>query len=119
LLTFDTSWKITQIWNIRKNLDWFARYLKYEKQKVDIDGHLSNSSTCNISVIHGNILGAILFLIYINNLYSASKLFKLMFADDMAGLESNKSLNVLINSVNLELKTFLTGFMPINGRQCI
>jgi hypothetical protein len=64
--------------------EWFSSYLKDRNQRVDIDGQLSNSSTFNISVIQGSILGQILFLIYINDLHNASKLLKLMFADDTA-----------------------------------
>jgi hypothetical protein len=56
--------------------DWFASYLKDRKQQVDIDGNLSSASTFNISVIQGSILGHILFLIHINDLYNASDLFK-------------------------------------------
>ncbi len=57
--------------------DWFASYLKDYKQRVDIDGHLSTESLFSISVIQGSILGLIVFLSYINDLYSASDLFKL------------------------------------------
>ncbi len=45
-----------------------------------------------------------LFLIYINDLYSASKLFELMFADDTAGLAFNSNLAELFSQVNTELK---------------
>ncbi len=84
--------------------DWFASYLKDRKQQVDIDGNLSSASTFNISVIKGSILGPILFLIYINDLYNASDLFKLMFADDTAGLACNDNLTELVSLVNRELK---------------
>jgi hypothetical protein len=56
--------------------EWFKSYLKNRQQKVDIDGVFSSTKTFNISVIQGSILGPILFLIYINDLYSASELFQ-------------------------------------------
>jgi hypothetical protein len=80
--------------------DRFASYLKDRKQRVDIDGHLSTEFVFNISVIQGSILGPIFFLIYINDLYSASDLFKVMFADDTAGLACDDSLPNLFSFVN-------------------
>jgi hypothetical protein len=84
--------------------DWFESYLKDQKQRVDIDGHLSSETIFNISVIQGSILGPILFLIYINDLYNASTLFKLMFADDTARLAKGDNLTNLFTFVNEEIK---------------
>jgi hypothetical protein len=50
-----------------------------------------------------HILGLILFLIYINDLYSYSKLLSIMFADDTACLAKHNNLNELISFVNTEL----------------
>jgi hypothetical protein len=77
-----------------KTHEWFNSYLK-SKQIVDIDGNLSTPKTFNISVIQGSILGPILFLIYINNLYTSSALLSIMFADDTACLAQNKNLNLM------------------------
>jgi hypothetical protein len=87
-----------------KTHDWFKSYLENRKQSVDIDGSLSATKTFNISVIQGSILGPILFLIYINDLYKASSLLKFMFADDTACVASNHNLKDLITYVNDELK---------------
>jgi hypothetical protein len=92
------------------SLQWFASYLKDRQQKVDVEGVTSSTNTFNISVIQGSILGPILFLIYINDLYSASKLLKLMFADDTAGLASDKNLSTLVENVNAELKKIARWF---------
>jgi hypothetical protein len=90
--------------------DWFESYLKDRKQRVDIDGHLSSETIFNISVIQGSILGPILFLIYINDLYNASTLFKLMFADDTAGLAKGDNLTNLFTFVNEEIKKIARWF---------
>jgi hypothetical protein len=84
--------------------DWFRSYLTNRKQCVDINGSFSSTKIFNISVIQGSILGSILFLIYINDLYNASSLLKFMFADDTACVASNTNLDNLITYVNEELK---------------
>jgi hypothetical protein len=43
-------------------LQWFETYLKDRRQKVDINGSLSNTETINISVLQSTILGPLLFL---------------------------------------------------------
>jgi hypothetical protein len=91
-------------------LEWFTSYLKDRQQKVNVNGAVSSANTFNISVIQGSILGPILFLIYINDLYTSSKLFKVMFADDTAGLACNKNLILLVEHVNTELKKIARWF---------
>jgi hypothetical protein len=49
------------------------------------------------------ILGLILFFIYFNDLYAASNLSKLVFADDTAGLACDKNIDNLIDNANAEL----------------
>jgi hypothetical protein len=97
---------------------WFSSYLKDRVQVVDINGSTSSPNIFNISVIQGSILGPILFLIYINDLYSASALLSLMFADDTACLAKNRDLNTLVNFVNEELnklaRWFRANHMAVN-----
>jgi hypothetical protein len=84
-------------------LEWFTNYLKDRVQIVDINGTLSQQKTLNISVIQGSILGPILFLIYINDLYSCTDLLTLMFADDTASVGSDSDIGSLANKINTEL----------------
>ena len=64
------------------SLQWFKTYLSNRKQIVDINGNYSEIKTINISVLQGSILGPILFLCYINDLYKATDLASFLFADD-------------------------------------
>ncbi len=84
-------------------LDWFKSYLSDRTQQVDINGNLSNRLKISYGVLQGSILGPILFLCYINDIYSATKLATFLFADDTTCLAEHKNLNELINFVNVEL----------------
>jgi hypothetical protein len=84
--------------------------LSGRKQKVDIDGALSDIEYITISILQGNILGPILFLCFINDLPQCIDLFTLLFADDTASLSSGPELGPLLNKVNNELKKLASWF---------
>jgi hypothetical protein len=91
-------------------LDWFKSYLGGRKQKVEINGALSDIAFIIISILQGSILGPILFLCFINDLPSCVDLFTLLFADDTASLSSGPELRPLLNKVNTELKKIAAWF---------
>jgi hypothetical protein len=91
-------------------LTWFKNYLAGRSQYVDINGIKSESLSLEISVIQGSILGPILFLCYINDFYSATALFSVLFADDTICLGNGKNLNDLTAFVNAELKKIANWF---------
>jgi hypothetical protein len=91
-------------------LDWFKNYLAGRLQRVDINGNLSDELHLDISVIQGSILGPILFLCYINDFYSATSLFSVLFADDTTCLSKGKNLKDLIIYVSEELQKIAVWF---------
>ena len=91
-------------------LDWFTSYLSNRKQRVDINGHLSNEKFINISVLQGSILGPTLFLCYINDLFTVTNLATFLFADDTSCLAEHNNLPDLINFVNTELQKIANWF---------
>jgi hypothetical protein len=91
-------------------LNWFKNYLSERSQIVDINGALSDSLNLDISVIQGSILGPILFLCYINDFWSATSLFTVLFADDTTGLGKGKNLKELTTYVNIELQKISNWF---------
>jgi len=97
-------------------LKWFKTYLSGRSQKVDINGNLSEAMQLDISVIQGSILGPILFLCYMNDLYSATALFSDLFADDTTSLSKGKKLNELIEFVHSELPTEPTKWPSIHPK---
>jgi hypothetical protein len=84
--------------------NWFTSYLNGRTQCVDINGTFSDPLAINISVIQGSILGPILFLCYINDIWRVSTLLLFLFADDTAGMAKGKKLSDLVVFVNAELQ---------------
>jgi hypothetical protein len=91
-------------------LSWFKNYLSGRSQKVDINGSFSDPCDLDISVIQGSILGPILFLCYINDFWTVTTLFSVLFADDGTCLGKGKNLNELTNYVNTELQNISNWF---------
>ena len=76
-------------------LMWFESYLKNRTQYVELNGFRSSCLPLKTGVPQGSILGPLLFLLYINDLPSASKLKCVIFADDT---------NLLIEGNDLETR---------------
>ncbi len=72
-------------------LAWFTSYLN-RSQVVDINGKVSSSKKISISVLKGSILGPILFLCFINDLFKSTDLLTLMFADCDKSSDSSEVL---------------------------
>ena len=88
-----------------KALEWFTSYLSNRSQYVHINGFDSKKKTITCGVPQGSLLGPLLFIIYINDFHrSSDKLSFLLFADDSNLFYSHSDPNVLIRTVNEELK---------------
>ena len=84
--------------------NWFANYLCNRLQYTDIDGFQSSRMHISTGVPQGSILGPVLFLVYINDIYKCSTIILLCFADDTTAYMSGPNVKDLTAEVNVQLK---------------
>ena len=84
---------------------WFQSFLTGRKQFVSINGFNSDLLDISCGVPQGSVLGPLLFLIYINDLYSSVKFCKVHhFTDDTNLTYFGDSVEKINKSVNIDLK---------------
>ena len=84
--------------------DWFSLYLIGPTKTTQIADSISNKEITIIGVPQGSVLGPLLFILYINDIYNLSdKLLFCLFAADTNLLFADKSLKTLENIVNQEI----------------
>ena len=83
---------------------WFQSYLNNRKQYVELNNKKSSCLPIDTGVPQGSILGPLLFLIYINDLPSASNLKCVSFADDSNLLIQGDNLKELTLNLTKELE---------------
>ena len=85
---FDRVWHRGLLFKLRRMgisgslLSWFSSYLDQRKQRVAIEGCLSDILFVKAGVPQGSILGPLLFLMYINDIVEDIGSYIKLFADD-------------------------------------
>ena len=86
------------------NINWFKSYLNKRKQRVFVNGVITDTMPISSGVPQGSILGPLLFLIYINDFTQSSDLFSIsLFADDTSLTASANNIDELLLKINEEL----------------
>ena len=85
-------------------LCWFQSYLTDRKQYVTYNGATSTTKTIKCGVSQGSILGPLLFLIYINDLYHVcGNCTPISFADDTNLFNNGTDIDHMQSLLNTEL----------------
>ena len=88
------------------SLQWFTSYLVNRQQLVDVAGTHSTLINLTTGVPQGSILGPLLFIIYMSDIYEASKSFHaILYADDTSLYSSLGSFNVNLTGNNSDKHT--------------
>ena len=96
-------------------LKLFQDYLQNRTQYVSYDETNSDMYCISTGVPQGSILGSLLFIMYINDLCNASKLFKMIIYADDTTLYSTLDVfgNYISKKINLEL-TKVADWLKLN-----
>ena len=89
-----------------KTLKLLTSYLQDRKQYIKCGSIESTILTVLCGVPQGSVLGPLLFIIFINDIFNCSSFDPVMFADDAALVISARTLNKLQKSINTESKAF-------------
>ena len=89
---------------------WFKNYLTGRYQYTSIRGVNSSLKEMSCGVPQGSILGPILFILLINDLPNASKLFSILYADDTTLIKSGSNISQLFEIANIELNKLADWF---------
>lgn len=94
-----------EYYGIKNNsLNFFKSYLENRTQSVLYNNIKSDSKVLPCGVPQGSVLGPLLFILYINDMYLASsQLNTVLFADDTNLLKSHKNIDELTKIMNEEL----------------
>ena len=123
---FDRVWHRDLIlklekYGIRGNLlAWFENYLYMRHQKVSINNTCTSYKFITAGVLQGSVLGPMLFLIYINDIFETLTGIARLFGDDTSlsfssadPVEIERILNQDLSKLSTWAKIWLVLFNPI------
>jgi hypothetical protein len=90
---------------------WFANYLSNRQQVTRVDDNVSDTALITVGVPQGSVLGPVLFLIYINDIYNLNTHSSITsFADDTVLLNTNKHKELAFQNAESDLNSIRDWF---------
>ena len=97
------------------DLKWFSDYLAMRRQRVVVDGEVSDWSAVTKGVPQGSILGPLLFILFVNDMPDVVKYCTInQYADDITIYVSNKSPDVVGSALEGDLER-ISSWIAANG----
>lgn len=88
-------------------LKWFRMYLSDRFQRTKFGSEFSSLAENFLGIPQGSVLGAVLFVLYINNIKSVFKNCKIkLFADDTLTYIIGEDVDEMVNKLNSDLNNF-------------
>jgi hypothetical protein len=107
---FDRVWHEGLLYKLKqagidgKLLSWFKSYLSNRKQRVLLNGTMSDPRDIKAGVPQGSILGPLLFLVYINDIVDVTNTNIRLYADDSTLFVVDDSHQAAAQSLNRDLE---------------
>ena len=89
---------------------WFQSYLSDRSQYIELEGIHSSHMPIRCGVPQGSILGPLLYLIYVNDIYKSCDGNIVSFADDTTLYMSNSDLAQLFTDTNRQINELFSWF---------
>ena len=96
---------------------WIREFLLGRSQRVRVDGHLSEEIAVTSGVPQGSVLGPLLFLAYVNDIWKNVESNIRLFADDCIlyrRIRDKRNIDILLADLNRLMEWALVNEMRIN-----